>query len=112
MEFKSFHQLTCAGYALAYENYFGKGKNIDWGIIYFFPTRNPSAMVRPLTFAQIYIFPIDDNLRTWFKDVRNEAYNVVSKDNAPNLPSEDNFDHCHNCRYKEFCIKNGLKLRN
>jgi len=86
-EFKPFHQLTCTGYALAYEN--EKKKDINWGIIYFFPTRNPSAYVKPITFAQIYIFPIDDNLRRWFLDFRNQDYDTISKDKTPKFPNPD-----------------------
>ena len=110
VEFKPFHQLTCAGYALAYENQFGENSDINWGVIYFFPTRNPSAYVRPLTFAQIYIFPIDDNLRRWFINVRDEAYNIISKTGAPSFPPEEERSHCYYCRFKEYCIGQGLEL--
>lgn len=103
IEFKPFHQLTCAGYALAYENQFGESKDINWGIIYFFPTRNPSAYVRPITFAQIYIFPIDDNLRGWFISARDEAYNIISKYNIPPFPSKEERDYCPYCRFKKYC---------
>lgn len=111
IEFKPFHQLSCAGYALAYENRFGQSDDINWGIIYFFPTRNPSAYVKPLTFAQIYIFPIDDNLRRWFIDSRDEAYNIISKPHAPSFPPEEQRSHCYYCRFKEYCIDQGLELR-
>jgi len=110
IEFKSFHQLTCAGYALAYENRFGRNKDINWGIIYFFPTRNPSAYVRPLTFAQIYIFPIDDNLRGWFINIRDEAYNTISRTGIPPFPLKEERGHCPHCRFKRYCIDQGLEL--
>lgn len=111
VQFKPHYQLTCAGYALAYENQYGKNNDINWGVIYFFPTRNPSAYVRPLTFAQIYIFPIDDNLRRWFLHSRDDAYRIISKTEPPSFPDERRRDHCHSCRFKEYCIEKGLRLR-
>ncbi len=102
--------LTCAGYALAYENQHGEKKNINWGIIYFFPTRVPTEYVRPLTFPQIYIFPIDDNLRKWFIGTRNEAYNIISKLEPPKFPLKDETNHCSHCRFKNYCKNQGLKL--
>lgn len=108
--FRADFQLTCAGYALAYENQYGEGSNINWGIVYFFPTRNPTAYVRPLTFAHIYIFPIDDNLRRWFIDIRDEAYNIISKPEPPEFPSEEERTHCYYCRFKDHCKNAGLEL--
>lgn len=110
IEFKPYYQLTCAGYGLAYENEHGKGNDINWGIIYFFPTRNPSAFVRPLTFAQIYIFPIDDNLRRWFLFSRDQAYRIISKPQAPDFPKKDKRGQCHICKFREYCEKEGLEL--
>ncbi|OYD15602.1 hypothetical protein CH333_05355 [candidate division WOR-3 bacterium JGI_Cruoil_03_44_89] len=111
VEFKDHFLLTCAGYALAYENENGKDKDINWGIIYFFPTRNPSWMVKPLTFAQIYIFPIDDHIREWFLDVRDEAYNIISKNKPPGFPPENKREHCKHCKFKDNCKREGLELR-
>ena len=108
IEFKRFHQLTCTGYALAYEN--EKKKDINWGMIYFFPTRNPTAYVKPITFAQIYIFPIDDNLRRWFLDFRNQDYGTISKNKPPRFPKVSDRQHCSNCQFKELCKSLGLKL--
>jgi len=102
-------QLTCAGYALAYENE-KKQQQINWGIIYFFPTRNPSAYVKPLTFAQIYIFPIDDDLRQWFLDIRDEAYRIVSQSNPPAFPERSRRNQCPYCRFKSHCVGDGLEL--
>lgn len=110
IEFKSHFQVSCAGYALAYENQFGKNNHIDWGIIYFFPTRNPTAIVKPLTFAQIYIFPLDDNLRRWFIQWRDEAYNIISKTKPPEFPPKDGRAHCPYCGFKDYCISQGLEL--
>lgn len=112
-KFEAWYQLTCTGYALAYEN--GPGSkdkiNINWGIIYFFPTRNPSAYVRPVTFAQVYIFPIDDKLRNWFLADRNQAYNIISKKKPPILPREKSEKyHCPYCRFKNYCLDEGLRL--
>jgi len=111
-EFKDHFLLTCAGYALAYENQHGKGNNINWGIIYFFPTRNPAVYVKPLTFAQIYIFPIDDNLRRWFINFRDEAYNIISKPEPPEFPPKEKRTHCLYCRFKNYCEEEGLELSN
>lgn len=109
-EFKSHFQLTCAGYALAYENVMGKGHDINWGIVYFLPTRNPSWFVKPITFAQIYIFPIDDYLRQWFISTRDEAYSVISKQKLPKFPMKNEREHCKHCKYKELCEKEGLQV--
>ncbi len=111
-EFRAHFQLTCAGYALAYENQHGGEKNINWGIIYFFPTRTPTAYVKPLTFAQIYIFPIDDNLRRWFINFRDEAYNTISKPKPPEFPLKEERTHCPYCRFKNYCEEEGLELSN
>lgn len=102
-EFKPFHQFTCTGYALAYEN--EKKEDINWGIIYFFPTRNSSTYVKPITFAQIYIFPIDDNLRRWFLDFRNRDYCTISKNKPPKFPKVNERQHCEFCQFKELCKK-------
>ncbi len=107
-EFKPFHQITCTGYALAYEN--EKKKDINWGIIYFFPTRNPSTYVKPITFAQIYIFPIDDNLRRWFLDFRNQDYDTISKDKPPEFPGVTDRQHCNYCQFNEQCKSEGLEI--
>lgn len=109
--FKNIFQLTCAGYALAYENEKERNNDINWGIIYFFPTRNPSVYVKPITFAQIYIFPVDDYLRQWFIDIRDEAYNIISKDKPPNFPDISKREQCRYCRFKEHCISEGLELK-
>ncbi len=108
--FRGSHQLTCAGYALAYENQFGKGYDINWGVVYFFPTRNPSAYVKPLTFAQIYIFAIDDNVRGWFISSRDEAYSVISKSDVPAIPPLDKRQHCPHCVFRDHCVDQGLEL--
>jgi len=109
-DFKDHFQLTCAGYALAYENVKGIDNDINWGIIYFFPTRNPSWFRRPITFAQIYIFPIDDYLRKEFLTKRDEAYSVISKNEPPAFPREGEKEHCLKCKFKDVCVQNGLEI--
>ena len=79
-------------------------------MIYFFPTRNTSEYVKPLTFAQVYIFPIDDRLREWFTDFRDLAYNTISNTKFPEFPSTDDRENCLTCRYKEYCKESGLEL--
>ena len=108
--FRGSYQLTCAGYALAYENQFGRGCEINWGVVYFFPTRNPSAYVKPLTFAQIYIFAIDDNVRRWFISSRDEAYSVISRSDVPAIPPLDKREHCPYCVFRDHCVDQGLEL--
>ncbi len=111
IEFKPHFQLTCAGYALAYENVNGEGNHINWGIIYFFPTRNPSLFRKSITFAQVYIFPIDDYLRKEFLAKRDEAYNIISQEPEPPLPlTNKQKRHCYHCKFKDFCIQEGLVL--
>lgn len=108
VKFEPHYQLTCAGYALAYENW--KGTNVNWGMIYFFPTRLPACYVKPITFAQIYIFPLDDYLRQWFLDTRDEAYNIISRGNLPDFPPSSRMDRCYDCRFRNQCVSQGLEL--
>lgn len=108
IQFERYHQLTCAGYALAYEEEKREAGDIDWGIIYFVPTRNLSAYVKPITFPQLYIFRIDDSLRQWFIGVRDEAYKIISKTKTPPLPQDK--EKCPYCRYIKHCRADGLKI--
>lgn len=109
VRFEGHFQLTCAGYALAYENEHGEGQNINWGIIYLLPTRNPAALVRPLTFAQLYIFAIDDNLRGWFLDERDSAYRVLAEEQVPDVREDDIRDNCPYCKFKQYCEQQGAQ---
>ena len=104
--FNERYPLTCAGYALAYENW--KKKDINWGMIYFLPTRIPIAYAKVITYAQIYIFPIDDDLRAWFLNERDRAYEIVSKNNPPDFPGDK--ESCKNCKYNRVCKKMGLNI--
>jgi len=107
VKFEDHYLLTCAGYALAYENWKRENqKNIDWGIIYFFPTRIPTDYAKPFTFAQIYIFPIDDIMRKWFLDERDLAYETIIKDSLPDFP--ENKKYCTRCPYIVACKEMGL----
>ena len=108
--FKNHFLPTCAGYALAYENQHKNGHNINWGMIYLIPTQVPSDYVRALTFAQLYIFAIDDSLRRWFLDKRNQAYDIISKSNPPKLPPENRRTPCKYCRFRDHCESEGLEL--
>lgn len=109
-KFEDYYPLTCAGYALAYENERRENNDMNWGIIYFIPTRHPTDYVRPITCAQIYIFPIDDNLRRWFLEVRNQDYSIISKSSAPGLPGAKERRHCPYCTFREKCEDDGLEI--
>jgi CRISPR/Cas system-associated exonuclease Cas4 (RecB family) len=107
--FQDRYLLTCAGYALANENEKGKKGNINFGIIYLLPTRY-SGYVKPVSFAQVYIFPIDDPLRQWFIDTRNQAYAVIAKIKIPRFPKLNKRDACAlYCKYYDYCKSQGLK---
>jgi len=107
--FKDYYFLTCAGYALAYENCKGRGNDIDFGIIYFFPTRY-TEYAKPISFGQVYLFPIDDGLRDWFLKTRNKAYDIISKDSPPDFPYEKGGNHCPFCHFRDTCVSQGLVL--
>lgn len=98
--FKVNYQSTCAGYALAYEN--ALKRDIDWGVIYFFPTRVPSVGGRPMAYGQVYLFHLNDALRDLFIAKRDRAYEIVSRDAAPNLP-KDKEGSCIYCRFRNKC---------
>lgn len=105
--FKDYYLLTCTGYALAYENEKGRNNDINFGIIYFFPTRY-SEHAKPISFGQVYIFPIDDSLRDWFLVSRNQAYDIISQDSPPDFPSDTK--HCSYCQFYSVCESQGLRL--
>ncbi len=107
--FSDRYPLTCAGYALAYENWKKKEKkDINWGVIYFLPTRIPTDYAKPVTYAQLYIFPIDDILRGWFLKERDIVYEIVSKKEPPTFPK--NREKCKGCYYCDICKKWGLVI--
>jgi len=111
IRFEPYHQLTCAGYALAYESERKKNKknrNINWGIVYFIQTRIPKEYAKSLTFPQIYIFPIDDTLRGAFLTIRNEAYALISRNECPIFPNTQEKEKCQFCRYFDYCRSLGL----
>ena len=110
--FQSYYQLTCAGYALAYENEHGLGNDINWGIILFMPNRIPTAMVRLLTASQLYIFPISEDLRNWFLSERDKAYYLLSQDTIPvfSLLERDKDEYCRYCGFQKYCVEQGLRM--
>lgn len=101
--FESHFQLTCAGYALAYESEHREDFDMNWGYIYLVTTRNPSAYVRPFTFPQLYIFAIDDNLRSWFLSDRDTSYLILAENQIPEVKEEDRLNNCPYCKYRAFC---------
>ena len=99
--FKDFYPLTCAGYAIAYENQYGHGNDMNFGIIYFLETHS-----RAVTTARSYAFVIDDQLRHEFLDRRNEAFGMLLQDPEtppPLAPSRDQY--CIHCKYLNECDK-------
>ena len=101
------HLLTCAGYALAYES--SERKPIDWGMIYFFKAKNYTEYGKQISLPQVYLLPIDRELREWFLEIRNERYAIIMKDNMPELPSDT--QKCNDCKYRSYCQKDGLVLQ-
>lgn len=108
-ELKDKHLLTCAGYALAYENEFRK--DIDWGMIYFFKAKNYTKYGKQISLPQLYLFPIDDDLRSYYIGERNRALETISKDTIPQFPTGRDTDPCHKCKHLEFCESKGLVIQ-
>lgn len=104
--FKMDYTLTCAGYALAYENEYKQP--INWGSIFFVPTHTSSKYYKATTYPQVYFFPIDDILRQWFLEERDNAYNIISQTSVPNFPTKKN--QCNFCKYKAKCLQDGLVI--
>jgi len=109
-QFNIKYQLTCAGYALAYEN--EKKQDINWGVVYFIPTISPSHYTRILTYPQVHIFPINDYLRQWFLSERDRAYRIISAQSYPNFPNTNQRDKCPHCKFLNHCKSKGLNLVN
>lgn len=101
--FQDRYLLTCVGYSLAYEN--AMKKDMNFGVIYFFSTRQVTD-TRIISYPQLYVFPIDDNVRKYFIDVRNRAYSIISKNSIPKFPKDKS--HCSYCKFQEYCIGKGL----
>ena len=99
---EDYHFLTCAGYALAYESQ--EKMPIDFGMVYFFPTHRNAV-----SFAQVYIFVIDDELRRRFLLRRNAAYTTILASDAPPFPDET--ERCSTCKYLRTCQSQGLKVK-
>ncbi|MFP3898016.1 MAG: CRISPR-associated protein Cas4 [Dehalococcoidia bacterium] len=96
--FKEFYPLTCAGYAMAYENHHGSGNDINFGLIYFVETHS-----RTVCAARSYAFVIDDELRREFLDRRNEAFGVLLRDAADPPPLASREQYCKFCKYFSEC---------
>lgn len=99
IEFKHHFRLAVAGYALAYENQFKRDMNL--GIVYFFPTRQ-----KDISFAHLHIFVIDDVLRNNFLQMRNEALATIM-DSKKRQPAFASRDECRNlsCKFIDECEK-------
>lgn len=99
IEFKHHFRLAVAGYALAYENQFKKDMNL--GIVYFFPTRQ-----KDISFARLHIFVIDDVLRRDFLEMRNEALATILASQKHNL-NFASIDECRDlsCKFIDECGK-------
>ena len=54
--FKDFYPLSCAGYAIAYENQHGCGNDMNFGIIYFLLWAVPSGMSQMSLFIYFLVF--------------------------------------------------------
>lgn len=95
---KPFHLDTIAGYAIAYESQ--HKKDVNFGILYFFETH-----ARQMSFAQSYMFGIDDFLRRSFLRKRNEAYRILQRSEPPRL-ADDYEAHCKHCKHHTYCYPN------
>lgn len=93
-----FHLHTIAGYALAYESQYKK--DVNFGVVYFFETH-----ATQMSFAQSYVFVVDDFLRRKFLDARNEAYKILQKSNPP-LLADDYEKYCKYCKHNADCYPN------
>jgi len=101
--FKDRFVLTCTGYALAYEN--EHKKDINFGLIYYLPTRY-TTYAKTSGFVQVYFVLIDDNARSYFLHMRDQAYQIISKEKIPDFPSD--ISQCFYCQFFEYCKKEGL----
>ncbi len=93
-----FHLHTITGYALAYESQ--HKKDVNFGVVYFFETH-----ATQMSFAQSYLFVIDDFLRRKFLDARNEAYKILQKSSPPQL-ADDYEKNCKYCKHTADCYPN------
>ena len=97
---RSFHLHTVTGYALAYESQ--HKEDVNFGVVYFFETH-----AKQMSFAQSYLFVIDDFLRRKFLDARNEAYKILQKSELPSLARDRDYEsHCKYCKHLEDCYPN------
>jgi CRISPR/Cas system-associated exonuclease Cas4 (RecB family) len=101
------YMLTCAGYAMAFER--KRKRNIDWGAIIFEPTEICTALHQPLTFPQLYLFRITDELRLQFIEKRDKIYRQNEQVDIPkNLIKRDGqgvLDPCEYCQRSDQCAE-------
>jgi len=97
-QLQPFHLHAVAGYAISYESQ--HKRDVNFGIVYFFETH-----VTQMSFAQSYVFVIDDFLRRKFLDARNDAYRILQKSALP--PKAGDYEkYCKYCKHHEDCYAN------
>ena len=95
------HLLTVAGYALLLESLYKY--QINWGAIYLITTRMVDS-TNIFTTGQIYLIPINDELRKKFILARDEAYESLTRDSVPPLPKpEERMNICQRCNFNNHC---------
>lgn len=98
------YMLSCAGYAIAFEK--RRKHPMDWGAVIFEPTEVCTALHQPMTFPQLYLFRISDELRTGFLEKRNRMYRQNQQehiDEAIQRIRDDNSGTCHYCQRVDQC---------
>jgi CRISPR-associated protein Csa1 len=90
---QEFHRLTLAGYALAFESAFERP--VDFGMLAY-----PRFIEdRPVPYVLRRVYPIDDELRLRFLQMRDRKLEIISKQLDPGLPAR-----CpSSCSYIEIC---------
>lgn len=102
------HLLTVAGYALLLESLYNY--SINWGAIYLITTRMYDS-INIFSTGQIYLIPINDDIRKKFIMARDEAYAALVAGKEPKLPGEEDKNSiCWKCRFNNYCWgkENGL----
>lgn len=90
---QEFHRLTLAGYALAFESAFERA--VDFGMLAY-----PRFIEdRPVPYVIRRVYPIGDELRLQFLQMRDRKLEIISQQLDPGLPSR-----CPSaCSYIEIC---------
>jgi CRISPR-associated protein Csa1 len=90
---QEFHRLTLAGYALAFESAFERA--VDFGMLAYLRFIED----RPVPYVIRRVYPIDDELRLQFLQMRDRKLEIISQQLDPGLPSR-----CPSaCSYIEIC---------